>query len=128
MAPVETIGDAYALGWRVRARCAFPPKGPGVFPQFTWPHLGNQPRSAGFLFSERLKDSEPMKKTYHVVGNAGGWAIAEDDTAAAGNYATREGALEAIYLAASNDIKKGLGVTIRIDPPAANEPATGGRS
>jgi hypothetical protein len=43
-----------------------------------------------------------------------------------GDYATREGALEAIYLAASNDIKKGHGVTIRIDPPAPDAPATGG--
>ena len=68
-----------------------------------------------------------MEKTYRVVGNTGRWAVAEDDAEPAGTYATREGALEAIYLAASNDIKKGLGVTIRIDPPAPDEPATGGR-
>ena len=54
-----------------------------------------------------------MEKTYRVVGNTGRWAVAEDDAEPAGTYATREGALEAIYLAASNDIKKGLGVTIR---------------
>src|SRR5438132_235307 len=77
--------------------------------------------------SETNKDSRRMEKTYRVVGNTGRWAVAEDDAEPAGNYATREGALEAIYLAASNDIKKGLGVTIRIDPPAPDEPATGGR-
>jgi hypothetical protein len=34
-----------------------------------------------------------------------------------------EGAAEAVYLAASNDIKKGRGVTITIQPPRAdNQP------
>ena len=47
-----------------------------------------------------------MEKSYRVVGNTGHWAIAEDGAEPAGDYATREGALEAIYLAASNDIKK----------------------
>jgi hypothetical protein len=56
-----------------------------------------------------------MEKSYRVVGNTGHWAIAEDDAEPAGDYATREGALEAIYLATSNDIKKGRGVTIRIE-------------
>jgi hypothetical protein len=67
------------------------------------------------------------KKRYHVVGSAGSWAVAEDDAQPAGSYATREGALEAIYLAASNAIKSGHGVTIRIDPPPPDAPATGGR-
>ena len=72
-------------------------------------------------------DDGPVEKSYRVVGNTGRWAIAEDSAEPAGDYATREGALEAIYLAASNDIKKGRGVTIRIDPPPPNAPATGGR-
>jgi hypothetical protein len=72
-------------------------------------------------------DSRAMEKKYRVVGNTGNWAFAEDDAKPAGNYATREGALEAIYLAASNDIKSGHGVTIRIDPPPPDAPATGGR-
>ena len=55
-----------------------------------------------------------MEKSYRVVGNTGHWAVAEDGAEPAGDYATREGALEAIYLAASNDIKKGRGVTIRM--------------
>jgi hypothetical protein len=38
-----------------------------------------------------------MEKTYRVVGNTGRWAVAEDDAKPAGNYATREGALEVIY-------------------------------
>ena len=63
-------------------------------------------------------DDRRAEKSYRVVGNTGNWAISEDTAEPAGDYATREGALEAIYLAASNDIKKGLGVTtIRIDPP-----------
>lgn len=73
------------------------------------------------------RDSRAMEKKYRVVGNTGNWAVAEDDAKPAGNYATREGALEAIYLAASNDIKSGHGVTIRIDPPPPDAPATGGR-
>jgi hypothetical protein len=72
-------------------------------------------------------DDGPVEKSYRVVGNTGRWAIAEDSAELAGDYATREGAREAIYLAASNDIKKGRGVTIRIDPPPPDAPATGGR-
>ena len=39
-----------------------------------------------------------MEKSYRVVGNTGHWAVAEDGAEPAGDYATREGALEAIYL------------------------------
>jgi hypothetical protein len=53
--------------------------------------------------------NDAVEKSYRVVGNAGHWAVSEDDAEPAGDYATREGALEAIYLAASNDIKKGRG-------------------
>jgi hypothetical protein len=53
------------------------------------------------------------EKRYRVNGGAGHWTISEDDTPPAGDYATREGALEAVYLAASNDIESGHGVTIR---------------
>jgi hypothetical protein len=49
-----------------------------------------------------------MEKRYRVTGGIGHWAISEDDTPLAGDYATREGALEAVYLAASNDIKRGM--------------------
>ena len=48
-----------------------------------------------------------MEKSYSVVGNTGHWAVTEDGAEPAADYATREGALEAIYLAASNDIKSG---------------------
>lgn len=54
------------------------------------------------------------------------WRVADDDGERAGDYVTREGALEAIYLAASNDIKSGHGITIRIEPPPLDAPATGG--
>jgi hypothetical protein len=49
-------------------------------------------------------------KRYRVNGGAGHWTISEDDTPPAGDYPTREGALEAVYLAASNDIKSGYTV------------------
>ena len=72
--------------------------------------------------------NDVVEKSYRVVGNTGHWAVSEDDAEPAGDYATREGALEAIYLAASNDIKKGRGVTIRIGPPPPDAPATGGKA
>ena len=55
------------------------------------------------------------------------WAIAQNYGEPEGSYATREGALEAVYLAASNDIKKGLGISIVIDPPRSGEAAIGGK-
>jgi hypothetical protein len=68
-----------------------------------------------------------MEKKYRIVRNTGKWAVAEDDAKPSGNYATREGALEAVYLAALNDIKSAHGVIIRIDPPPPDAPSTGGR-
>jgi hypothetical protein len=50
-------------------------------------------------------------ETYSVVPAEGGWGISQNKTKPEGSYATREGAFEAVYLAASNDIKKGHGVT-----------------
>jgi hypothetical protein len=47
----------------------------------------------------RLTRQGVMEKSYRVVGNAGHWAVAEDGAEPAGDYATREGAVEAIYLA-----------------------------
>lgn len=64
--------------------------------------------------------------TYNIVHGNGGWTILHNDSGPEGEYATREGALEAVYLAASNDIKKGLAITIKIDPPAPGEAAMGG--
>ena len=62
---------------------------------------------------------------YHIKHGNAGWAISEDGDVPEGSYATREGALEAVYLAASNDLKKGLGVAIKVDSPAAGEAAIG---
>jgi hypothetical protein len=64
---------------------------------------------------------------YHILHGNGGWAISQNESGPEGSYATREGALEAVYLAASNDIKKGRGISIVVDPPAAGEAAIGGR-
>ena len=68
------------------------------------------------------------EKRYRIVGSTEHWAVTEDDSEASGDYATRESTLEAVYLAASNDIKSGHGVTIRIDPPTRDAPATGGKT
>jgi len=43
------------------------------------------------------------EKRYRLVGSTDHWRISEDGSAPAGDYATREGALEALYLAVSND-------------------------
>ena len=72
----------------------------------------------------------PIKRnimvTYNIVHGNGGWTIMHNDSGLEGEYATREGALEAAYFAASNDVKKGLAITIKIDPPASGEAAMGG--
>jgi hypothetical protein len=65
-------------------------------------------------------------ETYNIVRAADGWAVSQNKGRPEGTYATREGALEAAYLAASNDVKKGLGVSITIAPPRADESAMGG--
>ena len=65
-------------------------------------------------------------QTYNIVRSAGGWAISQNKATPEGTYATKEGAFEAVYLAASNDIKKGLGVAITIEPPHAGESVIGG--
>jgi hypothetical protein len=65
-------------------------------------------------------------ETYNIVHGNGGWTIKHNGAQPEGEYATREGALEAVYLAASNDIKKGLAITIKIDAPAPGEAAMGG--
>jgi hypothetical protein len=45
-------------------------------------------------------------ETYNIVRIEGGWGISQNKNKPEGSYATREGAFEAVYLAASNDIKK----------------------
>jgi hypothetical protein len=65
-------------------------------------------------------------QTYNIVRSAGGWAISQNKEAPVGTYATKESAFEAVYLAASNDIKKGHGVSITIAPPREGESVTGG--
>jgi len=66
------------------------------------------------------------EKSYRLVGRTDHWKISENESAPAGDYATREGALEALYLAVSNDIKSGHAITIRIEPPSPDAPASGG--
>jgi hypothetical protein len=78
------------------------------------------------LPEKELKQWSRHMQHYRIVHGNGGWAISENKSEPAGSYATREGALEAVYLAASNDIKKGLGISIIIDPPGRGEAAIGG--
>jgi hypothetical protein len=65
-------------------------------------------------------------ETYNVVRSEGGCGIWQNKNKPEGSHATREGAFEAVHLAASNDIKKGRGVSITIEPPRVDEPAMGG--
>ena len=85
----------------------------------------NNVSSAGTLFHGKT-DEECAVEKYHIMHGNGGWAIAQNEGGPEGSYATREGALEAVYLAASNDIKRGVGISIVIDPPEAGEAAMGG--
>jgi hypothetical protein len=64
-------------------------------------------------------------ETYNIVRANEGWAISQNKGKPDGSYATREGALEAAYMAASHDIKRGLGVSITVEPPRPGEPAMG---
>lgn len=64
--------------------------------------------------------------TYNIIHGNAGWTIVHNGSGPEGESAAREGALEAVYLAASNDIKKGLAITIKIDSPAPGEAAMGG--
>jgi hypothetical protein len=66
-------------------------------------------------------------ETYNIVRATDGWAISQNKGTPEGSYATREGALEAAYLAASNDIKRGFGVSITVDAPRPGETALGVR-
>ena len=67
-----------------------------------------------------------LMETYKIVHANGGWGIVHNESKPDGDYPTREGALEAVYLAASNDIKKGYAITITVDPPGPGEAAVGG--
>ncbi len=66
-------------------------------------------------------------QTYNIVRSADGWAVSQNKGTPEGTLATKEGAFEAVYLAASNDPKQGFGVAITIEPPRAGESVTGGR-
>ncbi len=64
-------------------------------------------------------------QTYNIVRSADGWAVSENKGPPEGTYATKESAFEAVYLAASNDIKKGRGISITIEPPREGESVVG---
>jgi hypothetical protein len=67
-------------------------------------------------------------ETCNVVRGNGGWAISHNEGKPEGNYPTKEGALEVAYLAASNDIRKGAGIAITVEPPRSGETAIGAKS
>jgi hypothetical protein len=62
--------------------------------------------------------------TYIIVRLGKTWAI-EHNEQREGEYATKEAAFEAAAAAASNAIKEGLGVTIRVPHRASGESALG---
>ena len=62
--------------------------------------------------------------TYNIVAHKGGWGISHDG-AINGEYLTKEAALEAAVGAASNAVKKGYAITIKVDGSESNEPALG---
>jgi hypothetical protein len=64
-------------------------------------------------------------ESYNIVRANGGWAISHNKGKPEGSYPTKEGAFEVVCLAASNDIKKGVGITITVEPPTQGESAMG---
>ncbi len=65
-----------------------------------------------------------MMLTFKIVANGDGWGI-EHDSQIRGSYATKEAAFEAIAAAASNAIKEGHEIDIRIPGSGGGEPALG---
>jgi hypothetical protein len=65
-------------------------------------------------------------ETYQVIRQGKSWAINHDGQLE-GDYATKEAAFEAIFAAASNAIKDGNGVSIRVPQRETGETAVGGR-
>jgi hypothetical protein len=62
---------------------------------------------------------------YSIVQQGSGWTIDHDGTLE-GDYSTKEAAFEAAAAAASNSIKLGYGVEIRVQPRAPGETNVGG--
>ena len=62
--------------------------------------------------------------TYDIVAHKGGWGVSHDGSIS-GEYLTKEAALEAAVGAASNAVKKGYAITIRVDGSESGEPALG---
>lgn len=67
-------------------------------------------------------------ETYNIVRANGGWAISHNRGQPEGSYPTKEGAFEVVYLAASNDIKKGVGIAITVEPRVPGETAIGAKA
>lgn len=66
-------------------------------------------------------------ETYQVVRQGKSWAV-DHDGRLEGDYATKEAAFEAIVAAASNAIKDGNGIAIKVPQREAGETAVGGRA
>jgi hypothetical protein len=65
------------------------------------------------------------EETYAIIRKGKSWTIDHDGTHE-GDYETKEAAFEAIYAAASNAIKDGVGVKISIPQRVVGEAAMGG--
>jgi hypothetical protein len=62
---------------------------------------------------------------YNIVRSGDSWAI-DHDGVLEGDYVTKEAAFEAVVAAASNSIKAGFGVSIKVEPRAPGETNVGG--
>jgi len=62
--------------------------------------------------------------TYSIIAHKEGWGISHDGSVS-GEYLTKEAALEAAVSAASNAVKKGYAITIKVDGSEGNEPVLG---
>jgi hypothetical protein len=61
---------------------------------------------------------------YNIIEHERGWGIMHEGTIN-GEYLTKEAALEAVVVAASNAIKDGYAITITVEGSDNNEPALG---
>lgn len=65
-----------------------------------------------------------MTVTFKIVPNGKSWGI-EHDSQVRGSYATKEAAFEAVAAAASNAIKEGHEISIRIPGSQGGAPSLG---
>ena len=63
--------------------------------------------------------------TYEIVPKGKEWTVKSGDRGPSAGYTTKEAALEAAVMAASNAIKEGFGITITVPEPAPGQDTLG---